>query len=73
MAPGRRPISSIGQIAHRLERPISRIEYVLKTRDIKPIALAGNARVFDEDAVERIAAALRHIDTLNRRREGGER
>ena len=55
-------ISSIGQIATRLNEPIHRIEYAVKSRAIVPCALAGNARVFDEAAVERIAAALRDID-----------
>lgn len=62
-------ICTIGQIAHRLNEPIHRIEYAIKTRGIEPTAIAGNARIFQEEDIERVATALRDIDS--KRREGG--
>jgi hypothetical protein len=53
---------TVGEIARRLGEPIHRIEYVLRTRAIHPVAIAGNCRVYSEEDVERIAAELRHID-----------
>jgi hypothetical protein len=60
---------TVGEIARRLGEPIHRIEYVLRTRNIRPSGLAGNCRVYAERDVERIAAELQRIDT---RKGGGE-
>jgi hypothetical protein len=38
------------------------VEYIIRARDVRPCGWAGNARVFPEQAVETIAAALRQID-----------
>jgi hypothetical protein len=59
---------TVGVIARLLNKPLHRVEYAIRSRGISPDAVAGNARVFDEDAVEKIAAALHEIDN---RREGG--
>ena len=56
------PLPTVGEIAQRLGEPIHRIEYVLRTRAIAPIGIAGNSRVYAEDAVVRIAEELRLID-----------
>lgn len=57
------PISpTIGEIARRLGAPIHRIEYIIDTRRIEPIGWAGNARVFSETSVTRIAHELKRID-----------
>jgi hypothetical protein len=61
---------TVGVIARRLNESMHRIEYAIRTRAIMPDAVAGIARVFDEDAVEKIAAALRDMDA---RREGVNR
>jgi hypothetical protein len=53
---------TVGEIARRLCEPVHRIEYVLRTRNICPCGVAGNARVYAEEDVERIAAVLRRID-----------
>lgn len=58
---------TIGEISRRTGKDIHRVEYVIRARGIKPRGMAGNARVFDDDQVERIAAALRGIDE---RRDG---
>jgi hypothetical protein len=59
---------TVGEIARRLDEPVHRIEYILRTRDIRPSGMAGNCRVYAERDVERIAAALQGIDA---RKEGG--
>jgi hypothetical protein len=63
-----RAIFTIGQIASRLNEPLHRVEYAVKSRGIEPCAVAGNARIFEEDAIDHVAAALRDIDA---KREGG--
>ena len=49
---------TIGDLARRLQEPAHRINYILETRHIEPIGIAGGYRVFDEDACERIRAEL---------------
>jgi hypothetical protein len=59
---------TVGEIARRLGEPVHRIEYVLRTRNIRPSGIAGNCRVYADEDIERIAAELQHIDT---RKDGG--
>jgi hypothetical protein len=54
-------------IARRYRKPVHCIEYVLRTRGIRPSGIAGNCRVYSEQDVERIGEELRRIDT---RKEG---
>ena len=51
-----------GQIARQLNAPLHRVEYILRTREVRPIGRAGNIRVFAEADVEYIRAELRRID-----------
>jgi hypothetical protein len=59
---------TIGAIARQLSEPIHRVEYAVRSRNIQPVSLAGNLRIFDREAVERVAVALREIDA---KRSGG--
>lgn len=54
-------------IADRLGVPLHRVNYVIDSRGIAPTATAGRIRLFDSEAVEAIADALRRIDAA---REG---
>ena len=54
---------TVGTIARRLNRPIHRVEYVIRSREIGPTGRAGNLRVYSEQAVETIAAELDRIDS----------
>ncbi|MGE3110087.1 MAG: hypothetical protein AB7N65_01705 [Vicinamibacterales bacterium] len=58
----RSSLPSVGVIAKRLCVPVHRVEYVIRSRGILPMGWAGNARVFSESDVQRIAAELRQID-----------
>ena len=49
---------TIGEIAKRLKCPIHKVEYLVSSRNIKPIQRAGNLRVFSEDALETIRREL---------------
>lgn len=60
-------LPTIGEISRRLDKPIHRIEYVIRARRIRPCGWAGNARVFPEDAIEAIAIELRRIDARKNR------
>ena len=42
---------------------------VLRTRNIRPIGIAGHSRVYNEEAIDRIAEELRAIDA---RKDGAE-
>ena len=63
---------TVGEIARRLEVPVHRVEYVVRTRQIDPIGMAGNARVFGAEDVRRIAGELSRIDEHERGRKEGE-
>lgn len=53
---------TVGEIARRLQAPLHRVEYVIRSRSIQPASRAGNARVFSEADVDHIAGELRRID-----------
>jgi len=53
---------TVGEIARRLGEPIHRIEYLLRSRNIKPASRAGCANVYAESDVSFIASELRRID-----------
>jgi DNA-binding transcriptional MerR regulator len=55
-------LPTIGIIAEQLGEPVHRIEYVIRSRNIQPSGRAGNARVFTDGDIERIASELRRID-----------
>ena len=57
-----RTVLSVGQFDRRLNEPLHHIDYAIKTRNITPIGIAGNAWIFGEEHLEQIAAALRNID-----------
>ncbi len=55
-------IASLGEIAERLNVPIHRIEYVIRSREIKPLLVAGGRHFYSEAQVQRIASEIRRID-----------
>jgi hypothetical protein len=63
------PSLTVGVIARRLNEPLHRINYVLRTRGIKPAGIAGAYRVFTEEQVAQIVAELAEIEA----REAGRR
>jgi hypothetical protein len=60
-----------GHIAARLGESIHRIDYIIRTRGIRPAAYAGRLRLFDRDGVARIRHELNAIDA--RRGKGVDR
>ena len=54
--------ATVGEIARRLSEPVHRVEYIISARRVQPAGWAGNARVFSEADVDRIAGELRRID-----------
>ena len=54
---------TVGEIAKRLGVGLHRIQYVIRSRRIRPAGLAGNARVFSNEDVSVIADELRRIDS----------
>ena len=55
------PILSVGDIARRHSVPLHRVLYVIRSRDIRPVGMAGNVRVFTLADAERIGSELRRI------------
>lgn len=51
-------LPTVGEIARRQGVPLHRVEYLIRARGIRPSGWAGNARVFSEEDVERIAREL---------------
>jgi len=52
---------TVGEIARRLGREVHRVEYVIRSRRIRPSGWAGHARVFRDADLEYIAAELQRI------------
>lgn len=55
-------IASLGEIATRIDQPIHRVSYVIRTRRITPLVVAGGRNFYSEAAVQRIASELARID-----------
>jgi hypothetical protein len=55
------PFLTVGAIARQLGRPIHRIEYVIRSRRIRPAGWAGHARVFLDSDLAVIAGELHRI------------
>jgi hypothetical protein len=53
----------------KLEVPVHRVEYILRSRGIDPVAYAGHLRLFDRVAVDRVQQELKVIDS--KRPKGG--
>lgn len=53
---------TIGQICDALRQPLWRIEYVLESREIRPTARAGHARVFGFDVLDVLRSEIAAID-----------
>lgn len=54
---------TVGAISARLKKPLHKINYVIKTRNIEPYLRAGNLRIFSEADVQHIESELRRIDS----------
>ena len=50
-----------GEISRRLGVPVHRIDYIIRTRNIRPAGRAGNAYFYEEAGVEKIASELLRI------------
>ena len=50
---------TLGDVARRLKLPANRVDYAIRAYRIEPVARAGILRLFSEDQLERIAAAVR--------------
>jgi len=55
-------VPTVGSIADQLGVPVHRVRYVIESRGIEPSGRAGNARVFSDADVDRIASELRRIE-----------
>ena len=55
-------IASLGEIAERLNVPIHRVEYVIRSRQIKPALVVGGRHIYSEAQIQRISSEIRRID-----------
>jgi len=58
-------LNTIGRLAAKLNRPVHRIEYLIRSRGIEPAALAGNVRLFSEAV---LPILRRELNTVEARR-----
>jgi len=59
-----------GVIAQQLGVSLPRVQYILRTRPhIKPVALAGQLRLYDQQAMAMVRHELNAIDAQRARRE----
>ena len=58
-----------GRIAEQLGEPLHRVQYVLRTRQLRASAYAGRLRLFGHGTVDLVRRELAEIDA----RRGGER
>jgi len=42
---------TVGVIAEKLECPLHQVMYLIKTRNVQPVARAGNCRVFSPEVI----------------------
>jgi len=54
---------TIGDISNRIGIPQHRVAYAIKRYGVEPAQRAGMTRLWTEDCVERIAAAVRRCTT----------
>ena len=54
--------NTVGVISRRLGIPTHRVNYIVRTRGIRPASRAGMAHIYNEADVERIASEARRID-----------
>ena len=54
-------VPTVGEIARRIDEPVHRVEYIIRSRNILPSGRAGNLRIFTDADVEQIATELRRI------------
>lgn len=54
-------IHSVGTLARLFRVPVHRIQYVIRSRGIAHVGIAGNVRLFDDAAARWIASELRRI------------
>jgi hypothetical protein len=55
-------LRTVGVIATELDKPLHRVQYVLRKLNIKPIGRAGVLRLYDRATVEAVREALRKMD-----------
>lgn len=55
-------VPTVGEIARRLGVPVHRVQYVIRSRGIRPACRAGIARVFSEADTAFIEHEIAHID-----------
>ena len=57
---------TVGQLAQEADCPIWKAQYILRSRDIKPLARAGNMRLFAFGVVEVLRSELQQIEKKKR-------
>lgn len=47
-------ILTVGEIARKLDCPVHRVQYLITSRNIKPIQRVGGYRIFSNDILEKL-------------------
>jgi hypothetical protein len=54
-------VSSLGELSRRLDEPLHRLEYIIRSRGIKPCLIAGGRHFYTEATTEQIRKELERI------------
>jgi DNA-binding transcriptional MerR regulator len=53
---------TVGELSRKLGTPVHRIEHFLRSRNIRPVARAGNSRVFSEADLVTLSKIISELD-----------
>ena len=57
-----------GEIARRVKVPLSSLDYILRSRQFRPIGRIGCYRLFDAETAQKITDEVRRVRTRRQRR-----
>ena len=60
-------VMTVAQIAKRFDVPAPRVDYLVRTRGLTPVARVGTVRLFAPEQVEQIGIALEEIAAWRQR------
>ena len=55
-------VITLGVLASRLNIPVHRAEYLVRSRQIQPVSRAGRFRVFDKQAVKELQQEVEKME-----------
>jgi hypothetical protein len=63
---------TVGAISARIGQSISRVQYLIQSRGLRPVGRAGNMRVFDESVLPALRQAAAEADLRSGKEVGSD-